>query len=93
MRTGVRGDTETIAIRLPKKLLVEIDVAANEAQTSRGDFLARMIVDRMRVHANNKKHQDWCAKNLPMPPTPRGAQVILKEGPRPKSWPKEVGNG
>lgn len=53
MRTGVRGDgfaheqTETIAIRLPKSIVVAIDAAASEVGTSRGNFLACMIIERM----------------------------------------------
>jgi uncharacterized protein (DUF1778 family) len=47
MRTGVRGETETIAIRLPKSVVAAIDAAAADLGTSRGNFLASMIIERM----------------------------------------------
>jgi uncharacterized protein (DUF1778 family) len=47
MRTGVRGDTETIAIRLPKSIVAAIDAAAAEVGTSRGNYIACMIIERM----------------------------------------------
>jgi hypothetical protein len=46
MRTGVRGETETIAIRLPKSIVVAVDKAAAEVGTSRGNYIACMIIER-----------------------------------------------
>lgn len=47
MRTGVRGDTETVAIRLPKEIVAQIDEASGAVGTSRGNFLACIIIERM----------------------------------------------
>ena len=65
MRTGVRGDTETIAIRLPKSIVVAIDEAVTDLGTSRGNFLACMILERMEIRTRSKNHDAWCAENLP----------------------------
>jgi metal-responsive CopG/Arc/MetJ family transcriptional regulator len=46
-----RDKTETIAIRLPKRLIAEIDERAMIDNRSRGDFLARIIIANVKKEA------------------------------------------
>jgi predicted DNA-binding protein len=71
MRTGVRGDTETIAIRLPKSIVAAIDKAAADVGTSRGNYLACIIIER------TEKNGDLYY--APDPPKPKGSEGMDKK--------------